>query len=783
MKKPDKWAWLIIVLLVLLCPMLALTVFSPGLEIDYENFDFIDNYLTADKISFLNTFYTSSDSDAVPVGAKFAKYLQENFDILITDGVSRYKNRKITCSYPMGLLFQLDSSIASTGMYEIVFDKSKNGQQNRLKIIIGTNIEASWIESDDATSKIINRAMASISKNMKLDFYVLFLENRIAVIFQDRIVLDFTPGISFPSGKLEIRKNGQKDIGNGIVNNRYFADYEDKTLQSFLNYSRWPDAEYKPLNLWDTDYPYNFVKHIKDKQAVKSVILPHGSYLKYKVTVPQDSFLEFGLFGEIRNKEHPPELEIRIEDKRGIEIIRKKLLVEENNTWKSYRFPLNNLSGKDLTIHFRNDCQPHENSNVICLANPVMRVKKKRQEKNVLLICLDTLRPDHLGCNSYKRETSPNIDRLAGESVLFETAIAQSSWTLPSVASFMTGMYPRQVVRGLRKGSKREKRPGMIGHVDTLAERLKKTGYKTAAFTGNGWVSYQLNFDQGFDTFEHSEHLPEKKKRSVEYTVDRTMEWIENNKNNKWFLFFHTYEIHAPYVRDLFKPDPADGPRAEVIARYDSGIKYTDEHIGRLFDRLRELGLWDDTIIILVSDHGERFFDAKTGKPIEGVSGVHGDSLYDPEIRVPLIIKMADASQGSRVRDQVSLVDILPTLSELLDIEIDSKLQGRSLVPLLNGETVEKQYNAFSENIRSRDVLDIVSLRGSLFKLIKTYFTTRKDPDVELYDIDKEPREKTNMLQEHYEEFAGLNEQLENLRNFILWTIRDRKTPRIFTKK
>ena len=130
----------------------------------------------------------------------------------------------------MGIWFKADISTAPTGIYEIVFDKQKSGRQNRLKIIIGEKIELFWVELDGATSKIINRATAAISKNMKLDFYILFLENRLTVIFQDRIVLDFAPGMPFPEGKLEIRRNGHKDIGNGIVNNRYFVDYEDRVL-------------------------------------------------------------------------------------------------------------------------------------------------------------------------------------------------------------------------------------------------------------------------------------------------------------------------------------------------------------------------------------------------------------------------------------------------------------------------------------------------------------------------------------------------------------------------
>jgi len=312
---------------------------------------------------------------------------------------------------------------------------------------------------------------------------------------------------------------------------------------------------------------------------------------------------------------------------------------------------------------------------------------------NVILICLDALRADHLGCYGYSRDTTPNIDKLASGGIIFEKAFSQSSFTLPSIASLFTSEYVAS-----HKVDRIERRlaDGQL----TLAEVLKTNGYNTAAFIYNA-TQFDLAFglNQGFDRYSIGEEAD--RKPSFAKTLPACLDWLKANRNKPFFIFLHSNDIHEPYhsiYENFFDPDyrgrldneyMASGtpfhknnlnrtPREvkHIIAHYDGGIKYADTFIGKLIFELKQSGLLENTVIIIFSDHGEILSD-------RGKQFCHGFSVHDEEVHVPLIISGPQV-KALRVPCQVELIDVMPTILDLLQIDRKGlKLEGRSLTPFL----------------------------------------------------------------------------------------------------
>ena len=319
---------------------------------------------------------------------------------------------------------------------------------------------------------------------------------------------------------------------------------------------------------------------------------------------------------------------------------------------------------------------------------------------NVLLISIDTLRADHLGTYGSALETSPTIDRrLAAEGVTFEDVYSQSPKTTPSHMTMLTSLYP--CVHGIELWA-----PDAPGHVlnpavHTLAEVLKNAGYATAAFTGGVHVHRTRGFDQGFDRYKHSRQL------------ERTFDWLGRPHLGKWFVFFHTYEVHDPYLPppelvarfdgDYRGPildavtrlrangggwerahavfwgsvDKSDPRAVRFVARlYDAGIRGMDEHtVAPLLDRLDALDVARDTLVVFTADHGEAF-------------GEHGrfehDDVYAGTVHVPLVIRFPGrVPAGRRVPGPGRVLDVMPTILDLLGIRAPDGIQGTSLRPLI----------------------------------------------------------------------------------------------------
>ena len=366
-----------------------------------------------------------------------------------------------------------------------------------------------------------------------------------------------------------------------------------------------------------------------------------------------------------------------------------------------------------------------------------VRADRPPGRPNVLVLLLDALRADHLGCYGYARDTSPALDSLAAGGVIFESAVAQASWTKPSIPSLFTGLYPIQhrVFTGdTRDTADRITSDALDQEHQTLAEALRSAGYATGAFVENVQISSFLGFDQGFDVYE--ENLGDARR-----IAERLLRWLDGGGGRPFFAYVHFLDPHWPYS----PPDPYHvmfpGPEGAAVdfnnlnwksfergiekgeidlgpadleamqCFYDGEIRYTDAAISRILGFLRDRGLFENTIIVVTADHGEEFME-------HGRVG-HGHSLHDELLRVPLILRWP-GGRAARATGQVELVDVMPTLLDLVGTA-SPETAGRSLRPLLEGGELEPR-DAFADHRPGGSAGEIQqSLRTGRYKLIRTF--------------------------------------------------------------
>jgi arylsulfatase A-like enzyme len=405
--------------------------------------------------------------------------------------------------------------------------------------------------------------------------------------------------------------------------------------------------------------------------------------------------------------------------------------------------------------------------------NPLI-VQPRTPTRPIILISLDTLRADHVGCYGYDRATTPNIDRLAADSVLFRNTFAPSPWTLPSHVSMLTGL--DCLHHGVYHTEDR-----MDPELPTLADYLREHGYLTSAFTGDGFVIGLYGFSKGFDTFRP--HPPGSNPSLESGALARNaLAWLETNADRDFLLFLHTYQMHDPYVppppydtmfldpgaelrgismadrrynyENRYKPPDSEAFRRNVVALYDGEIRYTDEVlIGPLVRRLKELGLYDRALIVLTSDHGEEFY--------EKGSWLHQASLYDQSLKVPLLVKFPGSRDGGRRIDRwARLTDILPTVLEESGLEFPARdLDGKSLRSLVGGREKGPQ-RAFRSELAADVVKNHVPRKravsqGTYKVILNDDFQPRdlaffahpppKPERLEIYDLAEDPGETRNL--------------------------------------
>ena len=399
---------------------------------------------------------------------------------------------------------------------------------------------------------------------------------------------------------------------------------------------------------------------------------------------------------------------------------------------------------------------------VSCTTDPPSRgLPPGNARSNVILIVVDTLRKDHLGAYGYLRPTSPNIDRLASESMRYTRCFSQAPWTTPSVGALLTSLYPsRLAIRDIPNA--------LDDEFELLPEMLQRSGYVTGGIVSHEFLGSRWNFDQGFDEF-HDDLAGSHDSVSSPDVTDRAISFVERRATKPFFLFVHYFDPHHLYLpHEGFRfEDSADynGPLSPEItprqlnrlpqdaigdgevrylkALYDSEVAFTDHHLGRLLDDLRKRGLYEDALIVFTSDHGEEFFDHR------GFG--HTTTLYDELINVPLLIKLPGRTDGSVSHRTVALIDVLPTILEILDLPPPSGLDGRSLLAL-DSETEER--TVMSETSRGEALRAVI--QGPM-KLIHDLILNR----TVLFDLQADPGEQHDLAGSGMEREPLLREALD----------------------
>ncbi len=406
------------------------------------------------------------------------------------------------------------------------------------------------------------------------------------------------------------------------------------------------------------------------------------------------------------------------------------------------------------------------------------------RDPNIFLIVIDALRADHLGAYGYSRPTSPNIDRIAREGVVFENALSAASWTRPAMGSLFTSLHPH--VHGATAFGKT-----LPTDTVTLAETLHEHGYVTAGFQANPLLFGRRQFGQGFDSYSETSREPSSR------MVSRVTGWLDERQPEKFAVYIHVMDVHLPYdaptenrarflrpysgplgrvtIRNSRQfnrllPTVTDDDRRHMIDLYDAAINQADDSIGAIVADLTRRQLIDDTILIITADHGEELFDHG--------DFTHGHSMYREVVQIPLIIwNPRLKASGVRVKQLVRQIDIYPTVLGFLAVPQPSFLMGRDLGPAIADPNLDWELDGFTEGVLHGPPQ--WALQKGRLKLIKTdpaetrrerrfLDTLRRRPGwtdasgaVEFYDLKRDPGERHSLVEHPAKPiWAGLLEAL-----------------------
>jgi arylsulfatase len=360
-----------------------------------------------------------------------------------------------------------------------------------------------------------------------------------------------------------------------------------------------------------------------------------------------------------------------------------------------------------------------------------------RRTSGVILIILDAVRADHLSCYGYERETSPILDSLAGSGVLFERCQAQSPWTLPSCASIISGLSVRSHGTLTRDRNTYRLDPEM----PTIAGVLSGEGFSTAGIVNNPLLSHTIGFSDHMDYYSY---YPRGDGRASE-TVDEALVWLESSRGRPFFLMIHIMDPHAPYdppppydteysdigvaggiawEMDPDEPGAVLNPqdRDHLVNMYDGEILWTDAQLGRLFQGIRNSGLTDSLMIVVIADHGDEFLDHG------GVD--HGHTLYQELLHVPLIISGSPLPPGTVVREPVAQMDVFPTILDYLGLPEPPRLEGTSLL-----SPVDPDRPLPSSGLRTGSLASVLTGWSKIIGEMESY-------DYVCYDLQDDPGEQ-----------------------------------------
>lgn len=372
---------------------------------------------------------------------------------------------------------------------------------------------------------------------------------------------------------------------------------------------------------------------------------------------------------------------------------------------------------------------------------------------NVLIIIVDALRSDHLGCYGYPKVISPNIDRLCKESIIFEDVMAPASFTTLSVASILTSTSGYGIENKV-----------------TLPQTLRENGYHTIALSANGYLAKEYGFDNGFDKFyelwsekddiEQSVVMLGRISLHIPWGIDQysynsskfngiLFEEMRSLDTDKFLIYAHYMDVHTPSIIGL---NSDLGP----VKRYEQAISLFDENFGQVIDLLEELDLKKKTLIIITADHGEELYE-------HGAEG-HSKTLYQEVLNVPLIIYNPKVKEPIKIPQPVSSMDIMPTILGFLNLSVDSQLLGMDLSKYTDSAYPKEGYNPWNRTLYSLTDNEMirVAARNNDYKLILTFNLTRDDwaglfferynlsetiINRELFNLSSDPKEHENLYE------------------------------------
>ena len=406
------------------------------------------------------------------------------------------------------------------------------------------------------------------------------------------------------------------------------------------------------------------------------------------------------------------------------------------------------------------------------------------QDYNLVFVSFDALQARHVGSLGYKRNVTPTIDSFAKTGFSFRNATSVSSWTVPSSMTWFTGVYPSEhkmvnkyavynppevTISDVRK---------LAPELVSLADVLKKNGYATGGFTGNAGVSGGFGYEQGFDEYYYEKG----KFGRLDQSIPKALQWLKKNKDRKFFLFLHGYDVHGQSTppndfdyrfvdknydrrysgsaleQELLREEGLE--KGELTLRdddvrfwraiYDEKIQRADAKFKRFVDEFEKLGLSNNTIFVLTSDHGTEFYEHRRFD--------HGFTLYQELIHVPLIIRLPNGKSEVGIDDRIGSIDIMPTILDLLSIklsdQVKQQLRGQSLVPAMNGQRIKRDVISETDYREYTYKRSIITHDG--WKLVYTLELRTR----ELFNLNSDPNETKNLAKSNPEKARELEIKL-----------------------
>jgi choline-sulfatase len=467
--------------------------------------------------------------------------------------------------------------------------------------------------------------------------------------------------------------------------------------------------------------------------------------LSWYLEVPKGGKLGFGV-GLSGDKQKGVKARIRITPEGGA--AKDVFSADLKPEWRDEVVGLDAYVGKVVRIDMVADGQPGPGR--VAWSTPALLVppkdvgKPKKNAKNVVVLLIDTMRARSLKAfNPNSRVKTPVLDKIAAEGALFEAAQSPENWTKPSTASILTGLYPAT------HGAKTD--GAMVPKGATLlSEALKEAGFATGSFIANGYVSDKFGFKQGWDYYTN--YIREKKTTDAENVFKEAGDWVEQHKDERFFAYVHTIDPHVPYdppeeFLGMYMKQPYAGvvsprktpdqlaeakhtpPKINFTSAdkqylrdlYDGEVSYHDHYLGLFVERLKKLGLYDDTVFVITADHGEEFDE-------HGSFG-HGHSVYQELLWVPFMVRLPGVvPAGTRIPQAVSTLGVFSTVLDAVGVPVPTQAEEKSYLPWIRGAAAPAAPVAFSDFLDDRRVV-----RAGRWKLIlrgtnETFFDLETDP-------------------------------------------------------